>query len=121
MKNIAKELKMVARQLETLSRKTERMITVVDNNAASPAAQKPKKQVAATPTDQILILMKRFKKGISVTSLREKSGFNEKQISNIVHRACKKGAIKRIRRGVYSLYGEDAEKSSVLSEQVDFY
>ena len=58
-----------------------------------------------TPTDQVLTIMKRFKKGISVESLRGKSGFTEKQISNIVHRACKKGKMKRIGRGVYSVYG----------------
>lgn len=119
MKNITKELKRVAEQLERLSQRTEHMITVAGNTVSS-VGSKPKRPVSATPTDQILILMKRFKKGISVTSLREKSGLSEKQISNIVHRACKKGAIKRIRRGVYSLYGKNSEKSSVLSEEADF-
>ncbi|MDL2268889.1 hypothetical protein LJC71_05040 [Desulfosarcina sp. OttesenSCG-928-A07] len=124
MKNIAKELKSVARQLEILTRKTERMIMVV-KNAALPVAPKIKKSVSATPTDQVLIIMKRFKKGISVTSLREKSGFNEKQISNIVHRACKKGVIKRIRRGVYSLYKDDgyendSENMAALPKTMDF-
>ena len=60
---------------------------------------------SATPTDQVLTIMKRFKKGISVEALRGKSGFSEKQISNIVHRACQKGKMKRIGRGIYSVVG----------------
>ena len=114
MKKITKDLKTVARQLNTLAKKTEAMAKAFENK--SPVAKPKKKAVPAakkkaapkgktlTPTDQVLTIMKRFKKGISVEDLRGKSGFNEKQISNIVHRACKKGKMKRIGRGIYSVY-----------------
>ncbi|GAB6905228.1 conserved hypothetical protein [Desulfosarcina cetonica] len=112
MKKLARELKTIARQLESLSQKTESMATAFE---ADPATQAPAKKggrtrvaktkaAGTTPTDQVLAIMKRFKKGITVESLRGKSGLNEKQISNIVHRACKKGKMKRIGRGVYSVY-----------------
>jgi len=115
-KTLAKELKTVARQLNTLSKKTENMANAFAKTpiaAATSTKRKPKavrkaaaatKSKALTPTDQVLGIMKRLKKGISVEALREKSGFNEKQISNIVHRACKKGKMKRIGRGMYSVY-----------------
>jgi len=115
MKKISKDLKTVARQLNTLAKKTE---TIAKAFEKSPTAAAPKKKVAPvakkkaapkgkslTPTDQVLTIMKRFKKGISVEALRGKSGFTEKQISNIVHRACKKGKMKRAGRGIYSVYG----------------
>jgi hypothetical protein len=114
MKKVAKDLKTIARQLNTLAKKTE---TVAMAFEKAPKAA-PKKRTAGavkkkaaprsktpTPTDQVIAIMKRFKKGISVEALRGKSGLNEKQISNIVHRACQKGKMKRIGRGVYSVYG----------------
>jgi hypothetical protein len=115
MKKITKDLKTLARQLSTLAKKTEAMAKAFENKP--PAAAPKKKAVPAakkkaapkgktlTPTDQVLAIMKRFKKGISVEALRGKSGFTEKQISNIVHRACKKGKMKRAGRGIYTVYG----------------
>jgi hypothetical protein len=114
MKKLARDLKTVARQLNTLAKKTETMAKAFEKTPAAapkkkavPAAKKKAapKGKALTPTDQVITIMKRFKKGISVEALRGKSGFTEKQISNIVHRACKKGKMKRIGRGVYSVYG----------------
>ena len=114
MKKVAKDLKTIARQLNTLAKKTETMAQAFES---APKAAPKKKAVKAakkkaapkgkgvTPTDQVLTIMKRFKKGISVEALRGKSGFTEKQISNIVHRACQKGKMKRIGRGIYSVYG----------------
>mgnify|MGYP001080644698 CR=1 FL=1 len=113
MKKIAKDLKAIAKQLNTLAKKTETMAQSFETTTAD-SAPTPKKAPAAkkaaapkaranTPTDQVLTIMKRYKKGISVEELRKKSGLNEKQISNIVHRACKKGKMKRIDRGIYSI------------------
>jgi len=115
MKKITKDLNTLARQLNRLSKKTEAMAAALGK---TPIAATPKKKgvtaakkLAApkgknlTPTDQVLTIMKRFKKGISVEALRGKSGFTEKQISNIVHRACKKGKMKRAGRGIYTVYG----------------
>ena len=114
MKKVAKDLKTIARQLNTLAKKTE-TVAMAFEQAPKAAPKKTtrgaaKKKAAPraktpTPTDQVVAIMKRFKKGISVETLRGKSGLNEKQISNIVHRACQKGKMKRIGRGVYSVYG----------------
>lgn len=114
MKKLAKDLKAVAKQLSTLSKKTEKMAKTFEKTTKAAAPKKkasrltPKKAAPKgkniTPTDQVLTIMKRFKKGIAVDALRGKSGFTEKQISNIVHRACLKGKMKRIGRGIYSVY-----------------
>ena len=114
MKKVAKDLKAIAKQLSALAKKTETMAKAFNKAPKAAAKKKPakdaKKKAAAkgktpTPTDQVLTIMKRFKKGISVEALRGKSGFTEKQISNIVHRACQKGKMKRIGRGIYSVHG----------------
>ena len=115
MKKLAKDLKTVAKQLRTLAKKTETMAKAFETapekatskKKAAPAAKKKAeaKGKNITPTDQVLTIMKRFKKGVTVDALRGKSGFTEKQISNIVHRACKKGKMKRVGRGIYSVFG----------------
>jgi Mor family transcriptional regulator len=114
MKKVAQDLKTVARQLNTLAKKTEALAQSFEKTPQSAAPDKKAARIVGkkaapkgkklTPTDQVLTIMKRFKKGISVEELREKSGFTEKQISNIVHRACQKGKMKRIGRGNYSVY-----------------
>ena len=117
MKKVANDLKTIAKQLSTLATKTENMAKAFEKPVKKTAPKKQAVRVAAkkaakkaapkakplTPTDQVITIMKRFKKGITVEALRGKSGFTEKQISNIVHRACKKGKMKRVGRGVYSV------------------
>ncbi|BBO74152.1 hypothetical protein DSCW_15690 [Desulfosarcina widdelii] len=115
MKKAAKDLKVIVRQLNALAKKTETLAKTLDSAPKKKVAKKKvakaakkkaaPKAKAGTPTDKVLTIMKRFKKGISVEALRGKSGFTEKQISNIVHRACQKGKMKRIGRGIYSVYG----------------
>lgn len=116
MKQFTKDLKTVARQLSALSQKTARMAKAFEKSPP-PASQDRKtapvgtekiapKSKSPSPTDQVLNVMKRYKKGISVDALRGKSGLNEKQISNIVHRACQKGKMKRIGRGMYTVYDQ---------------
>ncbi len=115
MTKLSKDLKTIANQLRTLAKKTETMAKAFEK---SPKKATPKKKAALvakkkaakkgktiTPTDQVLTIMKRYKKGVTVDALRGKSGFTEKQISNIVHRACKKGKMKRVARGIYSVFG----------------
>jgi len=62
-------------------------------------AKKAKPQ--ATATEQILGIIKRFKKGVDVPTLKEKTGFNDKKVRNIVFRASKEGKIKKSGRGIY--------------------
>ena len=114
MKKVAKDLETLARQLSTLAKKTKNMAKAFGNTPKTAAPKKQamrvvKKKAAPkeknlTPTDQVLTIMKRSKKAITVEALRGKSGFTEKQISNIVHRACLKGKMKRVGRGIYSVY-----------------
>ncbi len=55
----------------------------------------------ATATDTVLQIIKKNKKGIDVAELKKKTGFNDKKVRNIVHRASKQGKIKRVGRGLY--------------------
>ena len=68
--------------------------------AAAPA--KTAQTAKLSDSDKVVAIIKRHKNGIDVTTLKKKTGFNDKKISNIVHRASKKGKIKRSGRGIYT-------------------
>ena len=64
----------------------------------APAKKKPDQ---ATATDQVLKIIKKSKKGVDVPTIKEKTGFNDKKVRNIVFRAAKEGRIKKSGRGIY--------------------
>lgn len=118
MKNMAKELKEITKQLEALSRRTNALTKAV-GKGSSPAVKRgrkvavkakakakakaasAKKSRTSLTTDNAIQIIKRYKKGIDVATLKKKTGYDDKKISNIVHRAFKKGIITRVGRGLY--------------------
>jgi len=67
------------------------------------AAKKPatKKPVIITAADTVFGVIKRSKKGVDVSTLMEKTGFNRKKIYNNVKVLKKRGKIKSAGKGVY--------------------
>jgi len=46
-------------------------------------------------------IVRRSRKGVTVATIREKTGFGETQIRNTIYRARQQGKIKNKERGVY--------------------
>lgn len=67
---------------------------------ASPSVSK-RGFTGQTETDQILKIVRRAKKGIDVSTLKSKTGIDEKRIRSILYNALKRGDIKKVGRGVY--------------------
>ena len=55
-----------------------------------------------TEAGQILKIVKRAKKGVNVSTLKRKTGIDEKKIRSILYSAFKREAIERVGRGVYA-------------------
>ena len=60
-----------------------------------------RKRAKLTDTARILDIIKRSKRGLDVATLRQKTGFDEKKIRNVIYKAFREGIIKRVGRGVY--------------------
>ena len=128
MRSLKEDLLAVSEVLRTLASKTEKLGVAIDrldgklaelaetpvlntgakaadngsgNGALKPRRNNRKKKVS--DTDRIVRILKRAKTGVDVTTLKKKTGFNDKKVSNIVHRACKKGSIVRAGRGIYTV------------------
>jgi len=67
------------------------------------AVKKPaaKKQVEPTAADTVLGFIKRYKKGVDVSTLMKKTGFNRRKIYDNAKILKKRGKIKSMENGVY--------------------
>jgi hypothetical protein len=116
--SLKKEFKAVEKKMEMLLKAVEKIgkapkaaakKVVTKKTVKTKAIKKaPAKKVVAkkatpqaTATEQILDIIKRFKKGVDVPTLKEKTGFDDKKVRNIVFRASKDGKIKKTGRGIY--------------------
>ena len=60
-----------------------------------------KNTVRLSDTARIINIIKRSKKGVDVAFLKQKTGFDDTKIRNVIFNAFKKGIIKRTGRGIY--------------------
>lgn len=60
------------------------------------------KKKTKTPFETVLSIVRRAKKGITVTDIREKTGFKDQQIRNCIYRAKQQGKVANLSRGVYA-------------------
>jgi len=60
-----------------------------------------RKAKASSATEAVLGIIKKSGKGIDTGTLREETGYNNRKIWDIVHRAYKEGKIKKVGRGTY--------------------
>ena len=78
---------------------------------ARPAVEKSRTKTASKealpklkskfPFDTVVGIIRRSRKGVTVAMIRGKTGFEDKQIRNFVHKAKRQGKIKSKTRGVY--------------------
>ncbi len=112
-----KDLQTLNKDIKALSRKMEKLIKEFDKSHKESVAKKPTakttKRIPAkkapvkrgaaklTATDQVLNIISKSKRGVDPPTLRKKTGFDDKKITNILHRAFKEGKIKRVGKGIY--------------------
>jgi predicted Rossmann fold nucleotide-binding protein DprA/Smf involved in DNA uptake len=113
MKEVQSLLKLISDGLKTLAQGVEAVAEKVDEIAETqivvkPKAKKPvkrtprKKEVKAmTAADTVLKVIRRSKKGVSTSTIMEKTGFTRKQVYNVVFKLKQQGKIKSVQKGIY--------------------
>jgi len=111
MKQLKNDMQDVAKDLNRLTQKIEKMIKQLEKPDKVEAAKKPKakkveKPVArkakkVTATDTVLAIIKRSRNGIDEATLRNKTGFEGRKIRDLIYRLKKQGKIKSERKGLY--------------------
>jgi hypothetical protein len=96
------ERSVILKRLRTKFRSLMADVQKLEGSAAAAAKEGlgrgAKKPRAAT---EVLKVIKGSRKGVDVATLKQTTGLTDGQIRGIIYRACKKGEIKRISRGVY--------------------
>jgi hypothetical protein len=100
LKDLSNETKKLVAQVDILER-TQVAGAVSKKKKASPQKPSVRKTAALTTTDVVFRIIRRYKKGVGFSTLKAKTGFDDKKLSNAVHRAVKQGKIRRVRRGIY--------------------
>jgi len=122
MKALKRDFQSVVKSFKALTQKTEKMAKKLNKLEKAIAGKKPrakarvkakpakerltrkvtvKKRTKVTAIDAVLGVIKRSRKGVTTAQIKEKTGFSEKKIWDIVNRAKRQGKVKSAGRGVY--------------------
>jgi predicted Rossmann fold nucleotide-binding protein DprA/Smf involved in DNA uptake len=113
MKEVQSLLNLISDGLKILSQGAEAIAEKVDEIAKAQDVGKPKrkKPVKRTPrkkevkpmtaADKVLKVVSRSKKGVSTSTIMEKTGFTRKQVYNVVFKLKQQGKIKSVQKGIY--------------------
>ncbi len=93
------------------SRKKKPLIRATEKTKAKSITRKPRTKAAPkkamtrtrskSPFDTVVGIIRRSRKGVNVALIREKTGFDDKQIRNFINKARRQGKIRNKERGVY--------------------
>ena len=110
MKQLKKDFQAVSKELKKLAQKAGKMTKRLDGLERSQVPKKSKKKAKAVKkakrgsvSDTVLDIIKktRNKNGVDMTTLKKKTGFNNKAILNAIFNLKKHGKIKSGGRGLY--------------------
>lgn len=113
MKEVQSLLKLISDGLKIFAQGVEAIAEIVDEvlktqDVGRPKAKKPvkrtprKKEVKPmTAADTVLKVIRRSKKGVSTSTIMERTGFTRKQVYNIVFKLRQQRKIKNVGRGIY--------------------
>jgi len=102
LKNVSKSLAALADRVDKIS---EQISQAQPSKKSAPAGRSAAKKGAAaggtTVLDSVYDVIKRSKKGVTVSQLKEKTDLNARQLSNALYKLSKKGQVYAKSRGLY--------------------
>ena len=103
MKDLKKSLEKVASDLMKAAKDAEKLAGKLEAKPAKTAAKKVSKKTAIQPTatDTVYKVIARLKKGANMAAIKQKTGYDNKKIHNLVYKLKKQGKIKSETKGVY--------------------
>ena len=101
LRKVASELMKAAKEVEKLADKLE--APTKTKSGKKTAGKKVSMKIATQPTavDTAFGIIKRYKKGVNIATIRQKTGYDAKKIHNLVYKLKKQAKIKSETKGVY--------------------
>ncbi len=98
-------LKILSKETENLAKKVEKLERVRTTEEAKKKARKRKidkrKVKSLMMTEAVLKIIRRHKKGVNISKLKEKTGIDNRKIYNIIYNLKKQGKVKSGGIGIY--------------------
>ena len=109
MNNLQSQLKTVSKSLADLSKRVEKITNQIEKSKAGKKAAAANKAAAKraapaggkTVLDTVFDVVKRSKKGVTITQLKTKTNLNARQLSNALYKLSQKGMVQAPSRGLY--------------------
>jgi hypothetical protein len=102
------------KDIDRLSRRLDHIEQLILKSLESPrgrGAAKGKPRSAMSASDTVLEAIKDFEDGVGFAEIKDRTGFGEKKLRNIIYRLNDLGKIERKSRGVYWAPKEAPESS----------
>lgn len=105
-------LSFMSNALKMLSKETKYLIDKIEKRERAQAAKESKKKArerklakrkakSLMMAEAVFKIIKRHKRGLDISKLKDKTGFDDKKINKLVFELRKQGKIKSVRRGFY--------------------
>jgi len=94
------------KDIDKLITRIDQLEQLIKESSINSRYNTPKRKPAgSTETASAIVLgiIKKYQKGIKFSEIKEKTGFKEKRLRNIIYNLDKTGKIKKIARGVYAV------------------
>lgn len=115
MRPLRKVLKSIEHGLKTLTKTTQDVQKMLDRLEREQAARRPRakakvkalrrpaarRPAKATASDTVFEIIRRSRKGISMSALKKRTGYNDKKLRDIIYRLKKHRKVKSEKKGVY--------------------
>ena len=103
LRKVARDLTKAAREVEKVADKLEAQNKLATKAAKKVTVKKVSKKTAKQPTavEAVFAIIKRSKKGVNMATIKQKTGYDNKKIHNLVYKLKKQGKIKSPTKGVY--------------------
>ncbi len=97
----AKKTSKAKQQLSRAPKKTKGKSAIIKPGKKTASKKATPGKKATSPFATVVGIIRRSRKGVNVASIREKTGFDDKQIRTYVYKAKRQGKIKNKSRGIY--------------------
>jgi uncharacterized Zn finger protein len=97
----AKKTSKTKKPLDRTSKKTKGKSAIGKSRKKTASKKATPRKKAKSPFDTVVGIVRRSRKGVTVAWIKEKTGFDDKQIRNFIYKAKRQGKIKNLKRGIY--------------------
>ena len=110
MKRLKIDLQLVVKGIKAINSRLDKAIKAVENSTSRGSSEKKTTKKAGaekkaanqeTAFDMVVEIIAGSRQGVNTSQIKEKTGFDDKKIANIIYKAKNRNLIKSVSKGIY--------------------